>query len=301
VKVCIEKRVEQARGVAHKHRVWEKDTLLVYFMGGSPQLQATVLFVAQEITKYCNMRLLQTEQQAKSDIRISFENGHSWSFVGTDNLHIPKDQPTMNYGWLEDGMTTQSATLRAAVLHEFGHALSLEHEHQHPEVGIPWDKPKVYEHYAEIGWTRQMVDHNIFARFDRNLTQFSRYDPESIMHYPVQNELTIGDYEIPWRTELSQTDKHFLAQLYPYNHDVYLPIVGGGRTATVLSRTRMRRTPGIRNKTAGDVARIATIGEQFAVTDGPVERDGLTWWQLGNAWWVAEAVGDTKLLEVNSA
>lgn len=298
MRVCIEKRLEQTRGVAHKHRVWEKDTLLVYFMGGSPQLQATVLFVAQEITKYCNVRLLRTEQQSKSDIRISFENSGSWSYVGTDNLHVSKSQPTMNFGWLEDGMTMQSTTLRAAVLHEFGHAVGLEHEHQHPDAGIPWDKPKVYEFYARHGWTRQMVDNNIFARFDRNLTQFTRYDAMSIMHYPVQNELTVGDFEVNWRTELSQTDKHFLAELYPYEHDVYLPLVAGsGRSAQVLARTRMRRTPGIRNKPEGDVVRIATIGEQFTITSGPVERDGLTWWQLGNAWWVAESVNGTKLLD----
>ena len=48
----------------------------------------------------------------------------------------------MNYGWL----TPESAQdeVRRVVLHEFGHALGLIHEHQNPKGGgIEWNRDAV--------------------------------------------------------------------------------------------------------------------------------------------------------------
>ncbi|WP_437321271.1 matrixin family metalloprotease [Sorangium sp. So ce385] len=40
----------------------------------------------------------------------------------------------MNFGWLT--LESTQADVESVVLHEFGHALGLIHEHQHPENGI---------------------------------------------------------------------------------------------------------------------------------------------------------------------
>ncbi len=37
------------------------------------------------------------------------------------------------------------------------------------------------------------------------------------MQFPVPNELTIGDYEIRWNEHLSELDKKFIKELYPFN------------------------------------------------------------------------------------
>jgi hypothetical protein len=50
----------------------------------------------------------------------------------------------------------------------------------------------------------------------------AEHDPKSIMQYPVSNELTTGDFEIGWNTELSEMDKNFIAEMYPKEED------GGG-------------------------------------------------------------------------
>jgi len=52
----------------------------------------------------------------------------------------------MNFGWFDDN--TSDSEFSRTVIHEFGHALGMIHEHQHPLAAIPWDKDKVYTYYA---------------------------------------------------------------------------------------------------------------------------------------------------------
>jgi hypothetical protein len=65
-------------------------------------------------------------------------------------------------------------------------------------------------------WTREQVDVNLFTRYSADITQFSSFDPLSIMLYPVPNQFTIGDFEVGWNKVLSETDKQFIATLYPF-------------------------------------------------------------------------------------
>jgi hypothetical protein len=84
-------------------------------------------------------------------------------------------------------------------------------------VGIPWNREAVYSYYGgePNHWTREQVDSNIFEHYDEDHSQFSEFDPKSIMLYAVPQELTIGDYEIEWNTELSNNDKDFMISVYP--------------------------------------------------------------------------------------
>ncbi|HKG84980.1 MAG TPA: hypothetical protein VKB16_17765, partial [Beijerinckiaceae bacterium] len=74
---------------------------------------------------------------------------------------VPKNQPTMHLADTED----------RPVLHEFGHVLGLRHEHHHPASGIVWNKPVVYrELRQQFGWSKAMVDSNIFERFTQDFS-----------------------------------------------------------------------------------------------------------------------------------
>ena len=84
------------------------------------------------------------------------------------------------------------------VLHEFGHALGAFHEHQSPDVEIPWDREAVYDYYAQQGWSRLQVDRNLFEAYSPAGVRNSRFDAHSIMLYAVDNALTIGDWEVGW-------------------------------------------------------------------------------------------------------
>ncbi len=156
------------------------------------------------------------------DIRITTTPGGSWSYVGTDAKTINRNDPTMNYGWLYPN--TSDDEYSRVVLHEFGHALGCIHEHQHTDAGIPWNREAVYAYYARQGWSRQDVDHNIFRRYSASQLNASSYDRDSIMHYAVPNELTIGNWSIGWNRILSNTDETFIKKLYPSPNAIDIPV-----------------------------------------------------------------------------
>ncbi|WP_273444479.1 M12 family metallopeptidase [Neolewinella agarilytica] len=189
-------------------------TLTVKFFGGSSYLQDQVMRYAREWTQYANVNF-RVVSSGTADIRVSFtQNGASWSMVGTSSAHTDQNRPSMNFGWLND--RTSDYEIKRTVLHEFGHALGLLHEHQNPAGGIPWDEAAVYDHYWRTqGWDRQMTYNNVMATAERDATQYSAYDRASIMHYPVAAQLTGGRYEVGMNSELSETDKMYIARMYP--------------------------------------------------------------------------------------
>lgn len=186
-----------------------------YNTPNAPQIEAKVISYAKQWEQYANIKLNFNTTQNESDIRIAFIPDGSWSFIGTGALAIRKDSPTINFGWL-DATTTEEEYSRV-VLHEFGHALGCIHEHQNPVANIPWDKPAVYKYYMgpPNGWSKADVDHNLFEKYATNITQFSAWDSTSIMHYAIPKALTGGLLEVPWNTVLSETDKSFIAEMYP--------------------------------------------------------------------------------------
>ncbi len=188
-------------------------TLHVRFLGGSPQVQAKVQQFAVQWCDFANLGIV-FDNRPDAEIRIAFGPTGSWSYIGTDNLSIAANQPTMNFGWFGPG--TSDDEYSRTVLHEFGHALGCIHEHQHPDNDIPWDREATYRYYQRTnGWDRAKVDRNVFQRYARSQTQFSQFDKASIMEYPVDESLTLGNYSVGWNRQLSATDKTFIASSYP--------------------------------------------------------------------------------------
>ena len=188
-------------------------TLRVRFLDGEPRVQAKVEAYAQEWSRHANITFAFVPDR-DAEIRISFRRGGSWSYSGTDALAISSGRPTMNFGWLTP--TSAEDEYSWVVIHEFGHALGCVHEHQNPAVGIPWDRPAVYRYYMgpPNNWTREQVDSNLFATYSSDITNFTEFDPTSIMLYPIPNELTLGDFEVGWNSQLSPQDQTFISMVY---------------------------------------------------------------------------------------
>lgn len=198
-------------------KLWQPGRVLrVRFLDGDPKVHERIPPFAHQWSQHANITFV-FGNDPDAEIRISFQNNGSWSYLGTDALVIPKSQPTMNFGWLTPA-TSNDEYLRV-VTHEFGHALGCIHEHQNPANNIPWDREVVYRYYQGPPnfWSREQVDINLFTRYEADITQFSAFDPKSIMLYPIPNEFTVGDFEVGWNKALSDTDKQFITTLYPAN------------------------------------------------------------------------------------
>lgn len=218
-------------------KLWENGrTLRCKFIDGQADVQAKVAAIAKEWEDQANLKLDFVASGA-ADIRISFkQTGFSWSTMGTDALVVPSNEATMMFGWLEPN--TSLREYQRVVRHEFGHAIGLIHEHQNPAaLGlIPWDKPKVYAHYAQQGWSKKDTDFNIFDLYADDSTNHSAFDPTSIMEYAVPDALTIGSFAIGWNTELSPTDIVWTKKQYPKGAPAVTELsVGTRRTEADLS------------------------------------------------------------------
>jgi len=197
-------------------KLWQTGrTLRIRFLDGDSVVQQKLPPYVHKWSEQANIKF-EFGNDADAEIRISFAQPGSWSYIGTDALSIAKNQPTMNFGWLKK--STGNDEYSRVVIHEFGHALACIHEHQNPVADIPWDKPKVYKYYQgpPNNWSKAQVDTNLFQRYSADITQFSDFDTGSIMLYPIPNDLTIGDFEVGWNTLLSETDKQFVGTLYPF-------------------------------------------------------------------------------------
>ena len=213
---------EQAAGskaaVLDETKWFSGDSIGIRFLEGSPDLRERVRRYAEEWVELGMANLtFNWIDEGDAEIRIGFEQGAgSWSYLGTVCRQITdQNEKTMNYGWLTDESTDEE--VRSVVLHEFGHAIGLIHEHQNPKGGIVWNEPAVIADLSgpPNNWTIEQIRFNVLDHYDPEAVTASEVDPVSIMMYPIPEAWTIGDFSTGFNGELSQTDRDIIREAYP--------------------------------------------------------------------------------------
>ena len=113
------------------------------------------------------------------------ETGGNWSMVGMEATEVTDlKKPTMQ---LNLGGHTPDLQ-ESLVVHEFGHALGLEHEHQSSDfwdvVGEFLDVEKMKKDpQVSTAFEKQWARKASTGSEEPSVNSLSEYDPESIMHY----------------------------------------------------------------------------------------------------------------------
>jgi hypothetical protein len=219
---------DPARGVIDQLKLWKTGSKLqICFMAGSASTVWRIAEVAQTWTTFANLTFDFGRPEAPYfcndgktyQIKIGFQASGYWSYIGTDS---ERRSPSLNLqGFDSEHLSLSGPEFRRLVLHEFGHALGLQHEHQSPEARctdeINW--PAAEEHYSTCcGWSQAETRRNLQTLVGGERYKTTRYDPKSIMHYflPVsifrngRNSrcFTTENYE------LSAIDKNAIAAAY---------------------------------------------------------------------------------------
>ncbi|MGZ8381813.1 MAG: M12 family metallopeptidase [Nitrospira sp.] len=198
-----------ARAVFLFKKMWiNGSNLRVRFMGGNPAQQALAKEQALWWTQYANLTF-DFNNAPDAEIRITFDSSDgAWSYIGTDCQGIPRNQPTMNLGFLDGGTAA----------HEFGHAIGLAHEHQNPKGGIEWNEEVVIRDLSgpPNNWTEAEIRHNVLEKYAVDQIRGTNFDPDSIMLYFFPGSWVKSGIGTKANDVLSELEKTFIASKDAY-------------------------------------------------------------------------------------
>jgi hypothetical protein len=200
---------DRLRALVPPEKLWIKGSKLrVRFMGGTPAEQAIAKKQALWWTQHANLTF-EFNNALDAEIRIAFDpDDGAWSYIGTDCQSIPRNQPTMNLGFLDGGTAA----------HEFGHAIGLLHEHQNPAGGIEWNEEVVIRDLMgpPNNWTEEQIRHNVLNKYRADQIRGTEFDLDSIMLYFFPDSWVRNGRGTKANEVLSALDRAFIASEKAY-------------------------------------------------------------------------------------
>lgn len=208
-----------------KDKQWPKgSTLNVLFLDGTPTMHKRVtdiapLWLVKTSLKFSFYSDL-INAPSETHIRISF-NSHSGSQLG-NHKDFQSRFATMNLQSLNSDSISDKG-IKRLILHEFGHALGLEHEYRSKNWPYGLEAlseiiTRCYPKMEAIGYNKdEAISHcsKINQPIQKDLTLTTAYDENSIMNYSLHFVAQDGtDKKIEPSFSLSILDRHALQQWY---------------------------------------------------------------------------------------
>lgn len=228
------------RGVINRLKQWPPEirTLRVCFFSGSDTLRKRIIDIANQWTAQpiglkfdfgTAPKFRDCVASGDDHIRVGFHEVGYWSLVGQDSYQkAGQMQQSLNLDRRFKYDPPREPLFSRYVLHEFGHALGFEHEHQHPwsrcEQEFDWNAIKADLSGPPNGWSELEINFNMRQLSADDLI-LSEFDPKSIMLYsfPATFYLqgTASSCYHPTNTKLSTEDLALLAQIYPVDEQLH--------------------------------------------------------------------------------
>jgi hypothetical protein len=196
----------------------------------------------------CNVKFTKSTSPT-AQVRIARQPGDGyWSYLGTDCLHIPAGQPTINLDSFS--MSTPETEYRRVVRHETGHTLGCPHEHARPDLVNLLDPARTIAFFRDAyGWTEQMTREQVLTPLSESqLLGTAHADADSVMSYQFPGSCTKSGNPIVGGSDITEDDYAMMGKLYPQPVAPPPPPVSAGVTFplsvlnTVLANAGYRLT-----------------------------------------------------------
>ncbi len=229
--------------------VWDMGTVLkvCFFQNGFASTKQAIVQVASQWSKHGNVSFnfgphpnyWVCSAGDKNTIRVSLTTNGYFSLIGREAQG--KDVANEVTMALEDidKLDPAGAQFKWLVLHEFGHALGLAHEHSNPNVvcmpqynlekiaeTYNWSVTEARKNMETITVSNVVANGKFFQTgtgSDGMTLTFSDYDKDSVMHYHLKadafNEPPGSCYNPVIHAALSPRDQEAVARAYPSKKD----------------------------------------------------------------------------------
>ena len=193
--------------------------LTVGFVDSAPaDLRRRIVAHMNAWSKTANVKF--TQSKTEPEVRIARDegaNGGYWSYLGTDILHVPPDQQTMNLEAFT--MNTVDSEFHRVVRHETGHTLGFPHEHMRKALVAKIDPEKAIAFFrATQGWSPAETKAQVLTPIEESSLLGTTPDPRSIMCYEIPGAITKDGKPIVGGKDIDRLDYQFAGHLYPKRH-----------------------------------------------------------------------------------
>ncbi len=176
------------------------------------ELKNKILSFMNSWGKFSNVQFTESRQ---GQVRIARNSGDGyWSYLGTDILSIPSNQPTMNLDSFS--LSTSDSEYARVVKHETGHTLGFPHEHMRPEIVALIDPVKAKAYFLTYdGWNAQTTLEQVLTPLNPAALTATPPDRFSIMCYQLPAEIMKNGVAIPGGLDIDSIDAGFAGSIYP--------------------------------------------------------------------------------------